>query len=874
MQEDMYAEKCKVLREEVRMMFNKMENEVDQLEFVDVLQRLGVDYHFNNEIRNMLDNIYNTQTSKLKNNLYATALKFRILRQHGYDISTDVFVGFQDEILDLKKDISAVDVEGMLSMYEASFHSFEDETILDEARDFTTKFLKDYLNQNGDNDIMSLQISHALELPLHWRIPRWETQWFINTYERQQKKNIDLLHFAKLDYNIVQNIYQEELKYTSRWWKRSELGEKLSFARDRIVENYVWTVGTNFKPDFDYFRKVMTKVNALITTIDDVYDLYGTLEELELFTEAIDRWDLNAMDSLPYYMKICFYTLYNFVNDLALDAMKNNGYHITPYIKKSWQDICKTYLIEAKWYHSGYKPSLEEYIENAWISISAPVILIHAYFLIPHSIKQQDLVCLEQSPDIIRYSSLLLRLPNDLGTFKGDIPKSIQCYMNETGASETEALVRRRGADGRIPVRTLDRGASSSAAAAEPAGYPGGSYDTSLLVKYEHHVARHIWFGEERGPKKELKVAGHGLKLTSRVPLALPPQMESWVSRSGLSSLQRTSLNKIDTNLVSAFVERWHLETSSFHMPFGEMSITLDDVACLLHLPIRGIFWSPQDVTEELVVELAVDYLGVSQGQAQSHVRSCRGSYYKLEWLYDLFVHHRAASNWAYATRAYLLMLVGSTIFAYKTFTLVDARYLLLFRDLDGCSGYSWGAAALVTLYRYLGDASMYSCKQLGGYPTLLQCWIHEYFPTIGKRGENWKPADNCGLPRAMRWSYRQGVLKVDDLRPILDELTPADVIWRPFEDHRAWCVFDEICLYMGCLQWGETVVPYLPNRCLHQFGYRQYVPSPPLDCMMATDIDVDWISYHQSVIAMMATDIEVVIHCFPTFNHVTYTVS
>ncbi|XP_050916057.1 uncharacterized protein LOC127131164 [Lathyrus oleraceus] len=148
----------------------------------------------------------------------------------------------------------------------------------------------------------------------------------------------------------------------------------------------------------------------------------------------------------------------------------------------------------------------------------------------------------------------------------------------------------------------------------------------------------------------------------------------------------------------------------------------------------------------------------------------------------------------------------------------------------------------------------MYSCKQLGGYPTLLQCWIHEYFPTVGKRGENWKPADNCGLPRAMRWSYRQGVLKVDDLQPILDELTPADVIWRPFEDHRAWRVFDEICLYRGCLKWGETVVPYLPDRCLRQFGYRQYVPSPPLDCMMATDIDVDWISYHQSVIAVIGS--------------------
>ncbi|KAI5419422.1 hypothetical protein KIW84_043555 [Lathyrus oleraceus] len=159
-----------------------------------------------------------------------------------------------------------------------------------------------------------------------------------------------------------------------------------------------------------------------------------------------------------------------------------------------------------------------------------------------------------------------------------------------------------------------------------------------------------------------------------------------------------------------------------------------------------------------------------------------------------------------YATRAYLLMLVGSTIFADKTFTLVEARYLLLFMDLDRYSGYSWGAAALVTLYRYLGDASMFSCKQLGGYPTLLQARS----------------------------------LKVDDLRPILDELTPGDVIWRPFEDHRAWRQFDELCLYRGCFKWGDIVVPYLPGICLCQFGYKQYVPSPPLDCMMTTNIDVD----------------------------------
>ncbi|XP_058779812.1 protein MAIN-LIKE 1-like [Vicia villosa] len=271
----------------------------------------------------------------------------------------------------------------------------------------------------------------------------------------------------------------------------------------------------------------------------------------------------------------------------------------------------------------------------------------------------------------------------------------------------------------------------------KPAGYPGGPSDRSLLVRYEHHVARRLWFEEERGPKKELKVARHGTKLKERVPHLLLSEVDDVMSRS---------------------------ETSSFHIPFGEMTITLDDVASLLHLPIGGLFRYPEEhVTEEMEIELGIQYLGVERGEMARHVRNCSGSYYTLQWLYNKFVEYRAASSWAFATRAYLMMLVGCTIFADKTFTLVEARYLLLFKDLQRLSAYSWASAALVTLYRHLGDAFMFSCKQLGGYPTLLQ--IHEYFPTLGRKGENWRPSENHGLPRAMRWSYKQEAVKVDELR-------------------------------------------------------------------------------------------------------------
>ncbi|KAK9083754.1 hypothetical protein Scep_030225 [Stephania cephalantha] len=35
-------------------------------------------------------------------------------------------------------------------------------------------------------------------------------------------------------------------------------------------------------------------------------------------------------------------------------------------------------------------------------------------------------------------------------------------------------------------------------------------------------------------------------------------------------------------------MERWHPETNTFHLPFSEMPITLDDVSILLNIPVVG----------------------------------------------------------------------------------------------------------------------------------------------------------------------------------------------------------------------------------------------------------------------------------------------
>jgi hypothetical protein len=39
---------------------------------------------------------------------------------------------------------------------------------------------------------------------------------------------------------------------------------------------------------------------------------------------------------------------------------------------------------------------------------------------------------------------------------------------------------------------------------------------------------------------------------------------------------------------LTALVDRWHMETHSFHLPCGEMTITLEDMAMITDLSIRG----------------------------------------------------------------------------------------------------------------------------------------------------------------------------------------------------------------------------------------------------------------------------------------------
>ena len=73
-------------------------------------------------------------------------------------------------------------------------------------------------------------------------------------------------------------------------------------------------------------------------------------------------------------------------------------------------------MLEAKWYYNGYTPSLQEYLENACFPVAVPIILLNAYFSVTDPITKEALDFLEECLNIVRYSSIIVQLADDLGT--------------------------------------------------------------------------------------------------------------------------------------------------------------------------------------------------------------------------------------------------------------------------------------------------------------------------------------------------------------------------------------------------------------------------------------------------------------------------
>ncbi|XP_021775753.1 serine/threonine-protein phosphatase 7 long form homolog [Chenopodium quinoa] len=374
-----------------------------------------------------------------------------------------------------------------------------------------------------------------------------------------------------------------------------------------------------------------------------------------------------------------------------------------------------------------------------------------------------------------------------------------------------------------------------------------GPVDPSVLTLQGTHRSVAVW-DQTVDPAKQLVCRHYTTRFM--VGWGIDPRVLAYVEFVGLGGFHRMAYREIDRALVTALAERWRQETHSFHLPVGETTVTLRDVAILTRLPVHG-----SAVTGHALVDpvgLVGRVLGVQPGPAD-----IRGSGLRTGWVRETFRELPPGADDAQVqryARAYLFFLISGVLFGNKSGIHLQLIYVqLLDHDWDHIRGYSWGSACLATLYRQLCRASHVGANEIGGPLIVLQFWAWEHIhvgrpgrPAIHRRGEQdqddqYQAYDAPPLPTpdeayGCRWvvprlTHAHAARGLPYYRDALDRLTEDQVTWDPYVpdlvdampphllDHQAeWRARVPLICF-------EVVESHLPDRVMRQFGLRQTIP-------------------------------------------------
>ncbi|XP_072057356.1 probable terpene synthase 2 isoform X2 [Arachis hypogaea] len=417
-------EEVQIYKEKVKMYLSSNDNNIIQkLSLIDSIQRLSISYHFEREIDEILvqahNDFINNGFATEDHDLHFIALRFRLLRQKGYYISSDIFNKFKNKKGEFNEPTIVQDAKGIWSLYEAAQLRVYGEDILEEAHEFTYNKLKSITNQL--NPSLADQINQSLEQPLHKAVLRMRARSYMSFYEEDPLHDKVILNFAKLNFDMLQKWYKKEIGITTKWWRNSEFGTKVPYARERIVELYFWPFAMNSELKYTTFRVVTTKVNQWMTIVDDTYDAYGTIQELELLTLAIQRWDISYIASLPECFKTIFNAILEVTDEIIELSSARNGESnlVLQCVKQALSHYVQGYVVEAKWCYESYVPTYDEYKTNAASNLGYQMLAITFIALGEFATKETLHWISNNIPLILQASSLVARLTNDLASHKG-----------------------------------------------------------------------------------------------------------------------------------------------------------------------------------------------------------------------------------------------------------------------------------------------------------------------------------------------------------------------------------------------------------------------------------------------------------------------
>ena len=304
-----------------------------------------------------------------------------------------------------------------------------------------------------------------------------------------------------------------------------------------------------------------------------------------------------------------------------------------------------------------------------------------------------------------------------------------------------------------------------------------------------------------------------------------------------------------DDELVYAIAAKWCLETNTFVFPWGEATVTLEDVMILGGFPVLGKSVSAPLKDKKMVEteeRLIAERLQVVRTKAQ---KACQNG-----WMNRLM-----GSGSPIEHEAFLSMWLSRFVLSTKSNCTIEKPVFSIAIRLAKGIPVALGPAVLASIYRDLGllKQTLMALTKIVNYKKkdsvfalsllaplrLVQAWVWERFPALRPQP---KPME-LGEPRLSRWHKVKGPI-VENVGVALD-LERESFEWRPYaravgnwdfpkfygereewvlmgsgldKELQAFAQFLRVCKLVGI---DDSMECYFPHRVGMQFGMDQDIP-------------------------------------------------
>ncbi|GAB4854270.1 hypothetical protein Ancab_022857 [Ancistrocladus abbreviatus] len=434
-----------------RMLLTKVPSSIhllDKLRMIDSVQRLGIAYHFESEIQHVLCQLHqhlNYIDDGIFTDLYSTALLFRLMREFGFNVSSEkslssVFRRLLSITLDKECFISEMgfwgnwrwcwDLKRRRELFETEQVRAQELLVkLKEAKIMAeTGDCRRWVHEKG----VRYSVRSAYQV-LNGRIDSTSKDNILKHTYMEYKSSYEGVYFC-LAIDAKQNSHGGKSNEKRRYGLSASTGGES--CTDLLVL---------------YKQGVLSGSSGIWCKV--IWSVaYGARRILGCQKKPDQKWgyrhlwrgvelglDVESINALPGFMKLIVHALLDLFSEVESKAKRRP--YVIHYLKQEFKKLARAYLVEAKWICEGHVPTVEEYMDVA-ITTAGSSFIPAVLFAGMEDATEDSFHWACSVPKIGEASAIITRLLNDSVCEKYEqhqSAKAIKCYMKEMKITEEEA---------------------------------------------------------------------------------------------------------------------------------------------------------------------------------------------------------------------------------------------------------------------------------------------------------------------------------------------------------------------------------------------------------------------------------------------------